>query len=84
MVEYAAFGVAEPVFIALYRRRQFAGPPGAKVDDGLLHRAEQQARILVCLRSGADEFMITSQIFDHAARLRSFEIVAQAAGLKAQ
>ncbi|HEX4736133.1 MAG TPA: LLM class flavin-dependent oxidoreductase [Allosphingosinicella sp.] len=28
-------------------------------------------------RTGADELMITSQIFDHAARLRSFEIVAQ-------
>jgi luciferase family oxidoreductase group 1 len=27
-------------------------------------------------RTGADELMITSQIFDHAARLRSFEIVA--------
>jgi luciferase family oxidoreductase group 1 len=26
--------------------------------------------------TGADELMITSQIFDHAARLRSFEIVA--------
>jgi alkanesulfonate monooxygenase SsuD/methylene tetrahydromethanopterin reductase-like flavin-dependent oxidoreductase (luciferase family) len=35
-------------------------------------------------RTGADELMITGQIFDHAARLRSFEIVAQAAGLKAQ
>jgi luciferase family oxidoreductase group 1 len=27
--------------------------------------------------TGADELMITAQIFDHAARLRSFEIVAQ-------
>jgi len=27
-------------------------------------------------RTGADELMITSQIFDHAARLRSFEITA--------
>lgn len=27
-------------------------------------------------RTGADELMIVSQIFDHAARLRSFEIVA--------
>jgi alkanesulfonate monooxygenase SsuD/methylene tetrahydromethanopterin reductase-like flavin-dependent oxidoreductase (luciferase family) len=26
----------------------------------------------------ADELMITSQIFDHAARLRSYEIIAQA------
>jgi luciferase family oxidoreductase group 1 len=28
-------------------------------------------------RTGADELMITSQIFDHAARLRSYEIVAE-------
>ena len=27
-------------------------------------------------RTGADELMITSQIFDHAARLRSFEIAS--------
>ena len=30
-------------------------------------------------RTGADELMVTSQIFDHAARLRSYEITAQAA-----
>jgi alkanesulfonate monooxygenase SsuD/methylene tetrahydromethanopterin reductase-like flavin-dependent oxidoreductase (luciferase family) len=29
-------------------------------------------------RTGADELMITSQIFDHAARLRSFQIAAEA------
>jgi luciferase family oxidoreductase group 1 len=29
-------------------------------------------------KTGADELMITAQIFDHAARVRSFEIVAQA------
>lgn len=28
-------------------------------------------------KTGADELMITSQIFDHAARLRSYEITAQ-------
>jgi luciferase family oxidoreductase group 1 len=31
-------------------------------------------------RSGADELMITSQIHDHQARLRSYEIVAEAMG----
>jgi luciferase family oxidoreductase group 1 len=31
-------------------------------------------------RSGADELMITSQIYDHQARLRSYEIVAEAMG----
>jgi luciferase family oxidoreductase group 1 len=29
-------------------------------------------------RTGADELMITSQIFDHRARIRSYEIVAEA------
>jgi alkanesulfonate monooxygenase SsuD/methylene tetrahydromethanopterin reductase-like flavin-dependent oxidoreductase (luciferase family) len=29
-------------------------------------------------RTGADELMVTSAVFDHAARLRSFEIAAQA------
>ena len=29
--------------------------------------------------TGVDELMITSQIHDHAARLRSYEIVAEAA-----
>jgi hypothetical protein len=28
-------------------------------------------------RTGADELMLTSQIFDHGARIRSFEIAAQ-------
>ena len=28
-------------------------------------------------RTGADELMVTSQIFDHQARLRSYEIAAQ-------
>jgi luciferase family oxidoreductase group 1 len=31
-------------------------------------------------RTGADELMITSQIFDHAARLRSYEITASLKG----
>jgi luciferase family oxidoreductase group 1 len=32
-------------------------------------------------RTGADELMITSQAYEHRARLRSFEIVAEVAGL---
>ncbi len=32
-------------------------------------------------QTGADELILTSQIFDHAARVRSFEIVA---GLREQ
>ncbi len=34
-------------------------------------------------RTGADELMITGQIFDHEARLRSFEIAAEAARVRA-
>ena len=30
-------------------------------------------------RTGADELMITSQIFDHEARMQSYQITAQAA-----
>jgi luciferase family oxidoreductase group 1 len=30
-------------------------------------------------RTGVDEIIVTAQIYDHAARLRSFEIVAQVA-----
>ena len=29
-------------------------------------------------RTGADELMVTAQIFDHQARLRSFELTASA------
>ena len=32
-------------------------------------------------RTGADELMVTSQIYDHGARLRSYEILADAVGL---
>ena len=32
-------------------------------------------------RTGADEVIVTSQVFDHAARLRSFEIVSEVAGV---
>ncbi len=34
-------------------------------------------------RTGADELMITSQLFDHSARLRSFEILAEVTGIAA-
>jgi alkanesulfonate monooxygenase SsuD/methylene tetrahydromethanopterin reductase-like flavin-dependent oxidoreductase (luciferase family) len=32
-------------------------------------------------RTGADELIVAAQIHDHVARLRSFEITAEAAGL---
>jgi len=41
------------------------------IRDGLAHFIEN---------SGADEIMVTGQIFDHQARLKSFEIVAEAHG----
>jgi alkanesulfonate monooxygenase SsuD/methylene tetrahydromethanopterin reductase-like flavin-dependent oxidoreductase (luciferase family) len=34
-------------------------------------------------RTGADELMLTASIFDHAARLKSFDIAARAMGLPA-
>ncbi len=37
----------------------------------------------IAARTGADELMVASQIYDHAARLTSYEIAAQAALLEA-
>ena len=34
-------------------------------------------------RTAADELMVTTNVFDHAERLRSYELIAQAAGLQA-
>jgi alkanesulfonate monooxygenase SsuD/methylene tetrahydromethanopterin reductase-like flavin-dependent oxidoreductase (luciferase family) len=31
-------------------------------------------------RTGADELMVTAAVFDHSARIRSYEILAQAVG----
>ena len=31
--------------------------------------------------TGADELMIVSDVYDHAKRLRSFELIASAAGI---
>ncbi|TGU58112.1 alkane 1-monooxygenase, partial [Mesorhizobium sp. M2D.F.Ca.ET.147.01.1.1] len=35
-------------------------------------------------RTGADELMVTAQMFDHAARVRSFEILADVHGSMSQ
>lgn len=40
----------------------------------------QQGIAAFLAQTGADELMVTAQIYDHAARLRSFEIVAQTNG----
>ena len=42
--------------------------------------ARRQLESLIA-QTGADELVLTAQIFDHAARLKSFELVAQAWGL---
>jgi luciferase family oxidoreductase group 1 len=44
---------------------------------GTLEQVQAAMRAFIA-RTGADELMITSQVFDHAARLRSFEIAAHA------
>ncbi|ROH91826.1 LLM class flavin-dependent oxidoreductase [Stagnimonas aquatica] len=51
-----------------YRSRTLVGTP-AQLRAGI----EQRVR-----DSGADEVMITSNLYDHAARLRSYELLAQA------
>ena len=43
-------------------------------------RVREQVDAFVA-RTGADELMITSQIFDHRARLRSYELLAEAMAL---
>ena len=45
-------------------------------------RTVKQGLEAFAARTGADELMVTAQIFDHAARVRSYEIVAEAAGLE--
>ncbi len=48
------------------------------VGDPVTVRAEIEAFVA---RTGADELILTAHIYDHAARVRSFEITAQATGL---
>ena len=53
------------------RKRLIAGSPG-----------EVRARIMALAQSTkADEVMITTMVFDHAARKRSYELLAQEFGL---
>lgn len=47
---------------------------------GSPERVREQLEAFVA-RTGADELMITSQIFDHRARLRSYELLSEAIGL---
>jgi len=57
--------------IAFARRRRFIGTPG-RLKEALLE---------LCGRCGADELMIVTPVHDPAARLRSFELLAEAFGL---
>ena len=55
------------------RKRLIAGSPG-----------EVHERIAALVQSTqADEVMITTMVFDHAARKRSYELLAKEFGLKA-
>jgi alkanesulfonate monooxygenase SsuD/methylene tetrahydromethanopterin reductase-like flavin-dependent oxidoreductase (luciferase family) len=49
---------------------------------GAPETVERQVRAFI-ERTGADELMITSQIFDHEARLRSYELAARLIGSSA-
>jgi len=49
---------------------------------GSPERVREQVAAFVA-RTGADELMVTSQIYDHQARLRSFEILAHSAARSA-
>ena len=51
--------------------RSIIGSP-ATVRSGIAALAEE---------TGADELIVVSDVYDHATRLRSFELIAQAAGL---
>lgn len=62
------FTPEERAIAASQRALMFVGTP-ERVRDSMLRIAEE---------TGADELMITTMIHDHAARLRSFELVAEA------
>ncbi len=64
-------GPQEHALLASVRQSYAIGSPDTV-------RAEMQAFIE---RTGADELMVAGQIFEHAARLRSYEIAAEVAGL---
>jgi len=63
--------------------RQRVGPAENALLDSVLScsavgaRETVRARVQAFIdRTGADELMVTAQIFDHQARLRSYEILA--------
>jgi luciferase family oxidoreductase group 1 len=65
-------------------------PAYSAILDGVLsqavvgaHDAVRQGLTAFAERHGADELILTTQVFDHDKRVRSFEVVAEAMGLKA-
>ena len=65
-------------------------PEGALLDQvhecsvtGTAERVRQGLRAFIA-RTGADEIMVSSHIFDHQARLRSFEITAEVSGMSSR
>lgn len=67
------FSPQERAVVRSYRELTFVGTP-----------ASVRERIgAVVAETGADEVMVTSTIYDHADRLRSFELLAEAFGLRA-
>jgi luciferase family oxidoreductase group 1 len=66
-------GPADRAVLAQVLATAVVGSPGT-VRDGLAAFAA---------RTGADELMVTTQVYDHAARLRSYAIVADVAGATA-
>ena len=68
------YSPAEAQAVALYRQMAVVGDPET-VRAELTRRAEA---------AGADEVMLTTNVFDPDARLRSFELVAEAFGIEAE
>ena len=65
-------------------------PAYSAILDGVLseavvggHEAVKQGLTAFAERHGADELIVTTQVFDHNKRVRSFEVVAEAMALKA-
>ena len=48
------------------------------------HAAVKRGLTAFAERHGADELIVTTQVFDHDKRVRSFEVVAEAMGLSAR
>jgi luciferase family oxidoreductase group 1 len=62
------YSTAERQIMEEAKAIHFAGPP-KKARDRILHLVEE---------TGADEIMISSMIYSHSARLRSYELIADA------